>query len=236
MKRNRGDLLFGLLVLAIGIVLLTNSLGFTRVSVLALLFRYWPVFIIVGGVGLLLNHRNRGEVISGILVSILGIALLLRNVGYIHFDLSILFKLFWPVLLILVGLIILTGRHSNGKSNIALMGGVERTKMPWALDETAFYAVMGGIELDFSLAEIPEGTTVIDLIAVMGGIEIKVSKNIELECDGFALLGGVEMLDKSAGGIISSASTSYTPSEPTTKKLIFHCRAVMGGIEIKASS
>lgn len=236
MKKNRGDLLFGLLILAIGVILLSNNLGLTQISVSTLLARYWPVFIIVAGLGLLLNHKSKTEVGAGILVSSLGIALLLRNLGYIRFSLSFLLQLFWPILLIIMGFALLTGRRSSGKSNLAFMSGIERTRTPWLLEETAFFAVMGGIELDFSLAEIPEGTTIIDLTAVMGGIDIKVPRNVEVECDGLAVLGGLEMLGRSTGGIIANASSAYKPVELSTKKLVFHCRAIMGGVEIKASS
>lgn len=236
MKRNYGNLLFGLLVVIVGLALLTNNLGWTDLSIMALLFKYWPVFVIVGGIGLLLNHGSKGEIVSGIVILLLGAALMLRNLGYIHFSLATLFRLFWPILLIVMGVAILTGRRSSGKSNLAFMGGIDRTKSAWNLEETAFVAVMGGIELDFRLAEIPEGITVIDLTTIMGGIEVKVPKDIEVECNGVAILGGVEMLGKTTGGIISNASSVQIPPEPSTKKLIFHCRAIMGGVVIKASS
>lgn len=236
MKKLNGSLLFGLLVLALGLIILANNLGFTDISVYSLLFRYWPVFIIVGGIGLLLNHGSKGEVISGVVIFLLGAALLLRNLGYLNFDLSLLFKLFWPVVLILIGVVILMGRRPSGNSNIAFMGGIERTKLPWKVEETNFMAIMGAIELDFTLAEIAPGTTEMELIAVMGGIEIKVPMNVEVECHGLAVLGGVELLNKSTGGLIANTTAQYKPETPTDKKLVFHCKAIMGGIEIKASS
>jgi predicted membrane protein len=70
----------------------------------------------------------------------------------------------------------------------------------------------------------------------MGGIEIKVPNDLDVECDGLAVLGGVEMLGKSTGGIIASATVRQTPAVATNKKLVFHGKAIMGGIEIKASS
>jgi hypothetical protein len=50
-------------------------------------------------------------------------------------------------------------------------------------------AVLGNIELDLRAAEIGYGLSVIEAVAVMGNIEITVSPDIAVECDGDSLLG-----------------------------------------------
>jgi hypothetical protein len=50
-------------------------------------------------------------------------------------------------------------------------------------------AVLGNIELDLRAAEIGYGLSVIEAVAVMGNIEIMVSPDIAVECDGDSLLG-----------------------------------------------
>ena len=50
-------------------------------------------------------------------------------------------------------------------------------------------AVLGNVELDLRAAEIGYGLSVIEAVAVMGNIEITVSPDIAVECDGDSLLG-----------------------------------------------
>ena len=50
-------------------------------------------------------------------------------------------------------------------------------------------AVMGNVELDLRAAEIGYGLSVIEAVAVFGNIEITISPDITVECDGDSLLG-----------------------------------------------
>ena len=50
-------------------------------------------------------------------------------------------------------------------------------------------AVLGNIELDLRAAEIGYGLSVIEAVAVLGNVEITVSPEIAVECDGDSLLG-----------------------------------------------
>jgi len=233
-KRIGGNFLFGILILLFGLALLINNLGIMDISIGNIISTWWPLFVIAGGLSLLLNHGSKGEVLSGIFILFLGAAFLLGNLEVWNINLSFVFKLFWPTMLILIGVSFLTGKRGSGKSNYAIMGGVERNKEAWTLDETGFVAFMGGIELNFKYAEIPEGETIIDLTAIMGGIEIRVPKDIDVECKGSVILGGLELLSRSTGGLIASTSSSQRGTGDSNKKLTFYCRAIMGGIEIKS--
>ena len=50
-------------------------------------------------------------------------------------------------------------------------------------------AVLGNVELDLRAAEIGWGLSVIEAVAVFGNIEITISPDITVECDGDSLLG-----------------------------------------------
>ncbi|HCX63830.1 MAG TPA: hypothetical protein DHN33_01285, partial [Eubacteriaceae bacterium] len=233
MKRNLGSILFGLILLAIGGVLLTNNFGITDINVFYYIFRFWPVVFILIGLGFLSSHGSFGENLSGIIFILIGGILLGNTLNLFNVNIGMIFQLFWPTVLILAGAMILFGRKSQGKSNVAFMGAVERTKGPWTLEENSFVAIMGGIELDFTLADLPEGETVIDLTAFMGGIELFVPDHIEVRCKGTALLGGVELLDRETGGIIASTEAHHTPAQPSKTVLKIYSRAIMGGIDVK---
>ena len=50
-------------------------------------------------------------------------------------------------------------------------------------------AVLGNVELDLRAAEVGFGLSVIEAVALLGNIEITVSPDIAVECDGDSLLG-----------------------------------------------
>jgi Cell wall-active antibiotics response 4TMS YvqF len=50
-------------------------------------------------------------------------------------------------------------------------------------------AVMGNVELDLRAAEIGYGVSVIEVVAVLGNIELTIPPEITIECDGDSLLG-----------------------------------------------
>lgn len=230
----RSRWIIGILIILIGIVFLLNNLNITDFDISQLISTYWPVFLILFGLSLLSNKESKGEIITGVIIAALGVVFLGRNTGLFHVDLSIFWKLFWPTIIIIAGLILLTGKHNLGKSNFAIMGGIERKKEPWALESGSYTAFMGGVELDLTIADIPEGETTLDLTAVMGGFELTVPKDITVYCQGTVVLGGLELLDKSTGGIIASTKSERIINNPTNKSLKIYCRAIMGGVEIKS--
>jgi hypothetical protein len=77
---------------------------------------------------------------------------------------------------------------------------------------------MGGLEIDLRDASI-KGEAIIDIFALMGGVEMRVPEDWLIIIDGFPFMGGFE--DKTR------------PPKETTKRLTIKGTAVMGGVEIK---
>jgi hypothetical protein len=83
-------------------------------------------------------------------------------------------------------------------------------------------AIMGGVELDLSEAELTAQVTEIDVIAVMGSVVVTVPPGVRLESDGIAILGGFEdQLREPASG---------DPNAPIVR---VRGVAIMGGVETK---
>ncbi|MDW7652243.1 MAG: cell wall-active antibiotics response protein, partial [Bacillota bacterium] len=135
---------------------------------------------------------------------------------------------------ILIGVSLFFGPKVTGKSTLAILGGVERGKnAPWELESGSYLAFLGGIELDLRHAVIPPGETVLDLTAVLGGIDIRVPADLPASADGFAVLGGLEFFGKGSGGIIGSARNEQNLAKDSDRVLKIQARAIMGGVEIK---
>lgn len=240
----------GFLVIVVGFILFLNNFGLADVDLGHLIGTYWPLVLVLWGIGLLTNpfrqsskkdisgrELGSGDTISGFILVTIGSLLILRNMGVYSADLSFLWKLFWPVIIIFAGISLLRGSKNHaakGKNHVAFMGGIELGKtQEWILKSESYWAIMGGIELDLTKALIPEGETVLDLTAVMGGVKVTVPADLAVYCEGSALLGGMEFLGESSGGLISSKSMSSGVNEDTKTMVRIYVRALMGGVEVK---
>jgi len=230
---SRDNWWLGLVIIIVGVVILLNNFEITQIDILWYMSTYWPVLLLLWGVSMLRGGRDGGRLVSAVIIIALGLLLLSRNLELINFNLSLLWKAFWPIILILLGISFVRGPKSQGKNNWALMGGLERTKNTWRLESGNYHAFMGGIDLDLRKAEIKEGEYYLNCNAFMGGIDIIVPSNISVICEGTVILGGVNFLGKENGGIFVTVAESQGPKDAATVIRIYG-RAMMGGIEVKA--
>lgn len=126
---------------------------------------------------------------------------------------------------------------SPGKTRwwVAFMGGFQRLSRPWKLTEqTVGVMIMGGAEVDLSLAALPR-QGVIRLYMLMGGAKLFVPRTIDVSVQSFILLGGVNALGESSGGIISfRQEESHAPRAPgsSVPQLEIQIVGMMGGVEV----
>lgn len=114
----------------------------------------------------------------------------------------------------------LTQAQPKRKWVLSLLGGTER-KGQWRVPkELHVGAMLGGCEVDFREALIAPGVTEVKVFAVLGGVELIVPPDVNVECEGFGLLGAFEGHDYSA------------PASDQRPTLRITGAAVMGGVEI----
>jgi predicted membrane protein len=219
--RSLPQLVLGLLIVAVGVLLTMDTLGYADVGNI---LRYWPAGFIVLGLARLVQSRDGGG--SGIVLILIG-TWLLFEVSLNALDISIL--QLWPLFLVLVGAS-LVWRSIAGKrppapdsdaliSGMAVLGGVNRGSTSQNFRGGDLTAVLGGCEIDLRRARI-DGEAVIDVFAMWGGIEIKVPEDWTVISRVTPLLGGVD--DKTR------------PAQPAgNQRLIVRGLVVMGGVEIK---
>jgi hypothetical protein len=102
---------------------------------------------------------------------------------------------------------------------VAVMGGATR-RGRWTPARTTFaFALMGGTELDFREAVLPRGVTQVQVVTIMGGVEIIVPPGVNVESHGIGIMGGFD----------SEGDQVHDPDAPTVR---IAGMAVMGGVEI----
>ena len=186
---------------------------------------WWPVLIIIGGALLLLGSPR--TVVGPLIVMGTGAILLLSTLGLL--DVSV-WQLFWPLLLIGIGIWVLTGRVSlqrgeaTGGERVdgaAVFGSRQLASNSQSLEGGSLLAVFGGVEADLSAATLAPDGAGIDATAVFGGIDLLVPAGWRVEISGLPIFGGW------------SDRASSQPAPPGSPTLRIRALTAFAGLEVK---
>lgn len=225
-------LIFGLALIFLGIIFVLDHLDRADWEDV---FQFWPVILVIAGVGKLFWPGSASGRITGLILLIIGLWLLLEALGYFYY---FSFWDYWPVILVLIGIRIAwqgaAGRRvyagkTNGSSTVnavAILGGATRTSNSLDFRGGDMVAFMGSCEIDLRHARIADPPAVIDAFAFWGGVEIKVPEGWSVVVRGVPLLGGY--VDNTRG----PAEDELGLEEPR-QELIVKGMAIMGGVEVK---
>lgn len=106
---------------------------------------------------------------------------------------------------------------------VGVLGGSTRKGAWTPARHVVAAACMGGVVLDFREARFPPGVTTVTVLAVMGGVEIKVPPGVGVDCGGSGILGGFE-------------GTDQHPAYPGAPVLRIDGVALLGGVDVKVST
>jgi hypothetical protein len=119
--------------------------------------------------------QNRGQVLVGAFLVLLGAGFLLANVLKISF-----WAICFPASLILVGVLLLLRPKIFGttsSSNWYLFGDVKRSG-EWAVADEEFWLLFGDTKLDFTHAQLPVGETIIRMNGFIGDVDVTVPPDV----------------------------------------------------------
>lgn len=238
---------FGLVLMLIGLVFLGFNFGFVPEKFKPVIFSWQMLLILLGVVNFFKKHLVSGTILILIGVFFIVPKIIDLNPSLWGYDGSFT-KLYWPLLLILAGGIIIFSRTlapkwwksewndhkhiikgENNNSNIpesgfsknSIFGSGHHIVLDPEFKGGEMNAVFGGITLDLRKTKLPEGTTYVEINAVFGGITIYVPADWYIETHLDAVFGGFE--DK---------RLTHEPAD-TTRKLIIKGSCVFGGGEIR---
>ena len=217
---------FGVTIVALGGVLLLRNLEIIK-------FDSWNVFwgtvwaagLVLAGLVTIVSSQRLLTRAWGLLLMAAGVSVGLN--AYDVIDVSI-WKLFWPVVLITVGLMMVfsigSGNHKQTKKSgdddnekVAIFYG-EESRVRGDYTGGSLTAVFGGVELDLRQANIKDGA-IIDVFTFCGGININLPDDVIVKNEVRGVLGG---------------SDDKTVPKPSAKKTIYlRGECVLGGLEIK---
>ena len=226
--KNFKNILWGVILIIIGIILGGNSLGLFDIDIF--FDGWWALFIIIPSfVGLITDDDKTGNAVW----MVIGLLLLAGANDIINFDL--IWKMIVPIIIVIVGLSLIfkdTFNSSVSKtikklnSKINKDEGINATfsNQNIKLDDEEFKgtnlnAIFGGIKLDLRNATIKDDV-VINCSCVFGGIDILVPKDVKVVISSTSIFGGAE---------------NKTKNIDKEKKPIIYINAtcIFGGLEVK---
>lgn len=76
--KNNGNFLLGLILIVIGGIWIAGTLGLIQLSLVYMLFKFWPVFLILAGINILFKG-NKGILLLTILIFVAGVLYAVQN-------------------------------------------------------------------------------------------------------------------------------------------------------------
>ena len=233
--KNDSRLVIGIILIALGVVLMLETMGFMTLSVQYYIFS-WKTFLIFIGLVLFANKKRK---VSGIVLMALGFAFWFPAI----FGVNIRFhQVFLPLALMGVGALIVSKRggfkrvdkqfyFKDGEkiseqdivNDFSIFGGTRKKVDSKQFKGGTITSVFGSTELNLINAEIDPDGCVIDVFNTFAGTTLIVPGDWVVKSDVLSILGGFN--DKRM--VVKSELNQ-------NKVLILKGIVIFGGIEIKS--
>ncbi len=231
-KSGRAHLLLGIVLMFLGLFLIADLADIVPWRMRDFLFT-WQALLIFLGLIFLSNRDNKGTGV--ILIAIGAFFLLPRIIDVPHFWRS----LFWPSILILLGLVVIFGSRRNGISgtsfgrkkrsgssedyldDVDIFGGGDRVINSQQFKGGKITHIFGGSKYDLSSAKLAPGTHQLEVLMIFGGTKLIIPEAWDVKVEVTSVFGGFS--DKRVRSIVVS--------DPD-RKLIISGANIFGGGEL----
>jgi Domain of unknown function (DUF5668)/Cell wall-active antibiotics response 4TMS YvqF len=215
---NWGRVFFGLLVVAVGVILLLDNAG--TLDSWEIFSTWWPAVLILAGVLTFAANPRHWPV--ALIITGVGAAFLLSNLGIVDIGDFII-----PAAIIVVGLLVLFGRGLGSRTEAGdrvnsfnVFSGSEIASHSKQFQGGNISAVFGGAEVDLR-DTLPAPDARLDVFAAFGGVEVTVPEGWNVVTRGLPLFGGIE----------NATAKETIPADAPT--LAVNATVLFGGLEIK---
>ena len=115
-----------------------------------------------------------------------------------------------------------TGQVQDTGTMFNVLGGTSRKGVWRPARNTQAVSVLGGIDLDYTEAEMPPGVTDLNVFCILGGVDIKVPPGLNVEVHGLPILGGVD----------DNTEPTGSPDDPVLR---IRAVTILGGLNVKTT-
>lgn len=253
MERNRSDkrFYFGVLLIALGVILILERLNLIPESIADALISWQMLLVGVGILSLIGGNRT-----AGVIMIVIGGTFMIPELITVPHEIR---RIYWPLILVLLGVLILMKQRDHRKWNglgdsfnmpnntngpnqpepedssakaesfntfddFVIFGGREIFVNSPALAGGKATSIFGGIEFDLRKATLRPGGATIDCVSVFGGCGFKIPMDWNVRNEVTTIFGA--FTDKRGE---TYNDRYYDPS----KTLVIKGVSLFGGIEVK---
>lgn len=218
--------MLGLCIILIALVVFFDMLG---INLFGKILSNWPLGLIIIGIAMLYGPEKPENRTLPYILIIVGVFFFLGQFHWWHFQWQ---KLIFPLILLAIGVYILMPQFSRGRpgafpenriSIFTVLGGGEYNTRSANLTGGHIVSILGGADVDIRDADIEGDGMEINVLALMGGVEIRVPLHWQVSMRAVPFLGGV-----------SNQTTFLADKLQMPKKtLVIRGLALMGGIDVR---
>jgi predicted membrane protein len=200
-RSGRAHLLLGIVLMFLGLFLIADLADIIPWRLRDFIFT-WQALLIFLGLIFLSNRENKG---TGIVLIVIGSFFLLpRILNVPHYWGS----LFWPFLLILLGLLIIFSSRRSGRGGSYFGGHRQTTSSEDWLDDVSVFGggdriinsqqfkggklthIFGGSKVDFTRAKLAPGKVYLEVVMIFGGTKLIVPESWDVKTEVTSVFGG----------------------------------------------
>ena len=222
-------LVAGIIIVLAGAALLASNFTDYTYEIKRYILR-WEMLLI--GIGLIAIFTNESKGF-GFIVLAVGTVFYIRSFIDIDFN---FWQLFWPSMLIVIGLVIMFHHkshrriHSYSKSSVDVLdevtvfGGTEKMIHSDNFQGGKITSIFGGQKLIFTKAKLASGQNVLELFAIFGGFELVIPEEWDIKVK----------ITPVFGGFVDKRISSPQSSQKSDTELMIIGTVIFGGGEIKS--
>lgn len=196
-RNTSAHLVLGVILILVGIAVITDLMNFGSWNFRHIVFS-WQMLLIVLGV-VFISSRDSKQT-GYILLAIGGFFIIPRVFHISNFDWN---SLFWPVMLIFLGLMVIFHRgrsrarmqsrsdsNENYLDDVAIFGGGDKVIRSQNFKGGKITHIFGGSKYIFSDARLAEGTNELELNMIFGGTKLVVPEGWDIKLEMTSIFGG----------------------------------------------
>lgn len=198
-RSGRAHLLLGIVLMFLGLFLIADLADIVPWRLRDFLFT-WQAFLIFLGLIFLSNRENKG---TGIVLIVIGSFFLLPRI----IDVPYYWRgLFWPSMLIILGLVIIFSSRRHGGAtvfgqrkkvsgddildDVSVFGGGDKIVNSQQFQGGKVTHIFGGSKIDFTQAQLAPGKHYLELVLIFGGTKLIIPEGWDVKVEVTSIFGG----------------------------------------------
>ncbi len=199
-RSGRAHLLLGVVLMFLGLFLIADLADIVPWRLRDFIFT-WQALLIFLGLIFISNKENKG---TGVILIVIGSFFLLPRVIDVPYYWR---SLFWPSILILLGLVVIFSSRRHRGSATYFGGNKKTSSDDWIDDVTVFGGgdriinsqqfqggklthIFGGSKIDFSRAQLAPGRNYMEVVMIFGGTKLIVPESWDVKVEVTSVFGG----------------------------------------------